>query len=373
MTLPEEKLYWIGLNLVPRVGRITFQKLLTYFGSPQQVFQASYRDLLQVPGVGQKLAEEITSFSLEEALQREMKNIERYGIQILTLADSCYPPLLKAIYDPPPVLYYQGNLLQQDNTAIALVGSRKPTSYGKLVAERFAQDLAARQITVVSGLARGIDGAAHRGVLKAGGRTIAVAGCGLDIVYPAEHRHLKEQIIQQGAWLSEFPLGTQPDRMNFPLRNRIISGLALGTVVIEAGERSGSLITAEWALDQGREVFAVPGNITSPVSRGAHKLLKAGAKLVEGIEDILEELAPQTLPFPSVTPAPPPQLPSSLLPREELLLDLITAEPQHIDTIIEQAKLPTQVVSGILMQLELRGLIRQVAGQHYIRDLSAQR
>ncbi|RMF83499.1 MAG: DNA-protecting protein DprA, partial [Nitrospinota bacterium] len=277
MAIPEEKCYWIGLNLLPRVGRITYQKLLTHFGSPREVLHASKQELLRVKGIGEKMAEEITSFPLEAALKRELANIERYGVQILTLSDPDYPPLLKTIYDPPPVLYVQGNLCLQDQYAIALVGSRTPTSYGRLVAERLAQDLARRQITVVSGLARGIDGCAHRGALKGGGRTIAVAGCGLDIVYPPEHRRLKEQIIKQGACLSEFPLGTQPERMNFPLRNRIISGLSLGTVVVEAGERSGSLITAEWALEQGREVFAVPGNITSAASRGTHKLIKAGA------------------------------------------------------------------------------------------------
>lgn len=367
MTVREEQLYWIGLNLIPRVGRITCQKLLAHFGDPQKVFRASKQELLEIAGIGKKIAEEITSFPLEEALAREVKKIERYNIHILTLPDPAYPPLLKAIYDPPPVLYYQGSLLEQDQAAVALVGSRNPTTYGKLVAERLAADLAARRITVVSGLARGIDACAHRGVLKAGGRTIAVAGCGLDLVYPAEHRKLKEQIIQQGAWLSEFPLGTQPERMNFPLRNRIISGLSWGTVVIEAGARSGSLITAEWALEQGREVFAVPGNITSPASRGTHKLLKAGAKLVEGVEDILEDLAPQALPF--AEPASQPSSSASLSSREEQILTLITHEEQHIDAIIEQARLPTQVVSGILMQLELRGIIRQVGGQYYVRAI----
>lgn len=365
----DDHAWWVALNLVPGVGRISFKKLVGYFGHPRDVLQAPIGQLLRVPGIGSKMAHAIASFQATPAVERELRAVERYRCYIVTQEDGVYPPLLKAIDDPPPVLYVKGELGDPNWPAVALVGSRRPSTYGKVVAEQLARGLAAAQVTVVSGLARGIDSTAHMGALAGGGRTIAVLGCGLAYLYPPENRPLADRISQQGAVVSEFSMGTKPDGLNFPLRNRTISGFSLGTVVVEAGERSGALITAQWALEQGREVFAVPGNITAPTSRGTNRLIKMGAKLVERVEDILEELPPYAF---GATPANVPQEPkqASLALEETPLLALLDpVEERHIDWIIERAGLPTGVVSALLLQLELDGRVTQLPGKFFLKAI----
>jgi DNA processing protein len=283
--------------------------------------------------------------------------------------DAEYPERLKAIHDPPAVLFVRGTLPGREEPAVAIVGARRATPYGLSVARRLGGELARAGFTVVSGLARGIDGAAHEGAIRAGGRTIGVMGCGLDIAYPPEHIELIEEMVRQGAVVSEFPVGTPPYRANFPKRNRIISGMSLGVVVVEAGPESGALITARLALEQGREVFAVPGPAGSAMSVGTHRLLREGAKLVEGLQDIMEEIGPQlaarTRP-PSARAARPsaePQLPDE----EATVYRLLSHEPRHMDELTAlTGQIPSRL-SGVLLQLELRGVVRQLAGQRYIR------
>jgi len=280
---------------------------------------------------------------------------------VLTWKDEGYPSRLKQIYDLPPVLYVRGSLTPQDEWCLAVVGTRRPTYYGREVAEQIPADLARNGITIVSGLARGIDAIAHRAALDAGGRSISVFGCGLDIVYPRDHLKLAREIMEQGALLSEFPLGTPPRAENFPRRNRIMSGISLGVLVVEAGEGSGALITAGLALEQNREVFAVPGSVLSPQSRGANRLIQEGAKLVLGCYDILEELnlsmAAQQLEMKEILPA---------TDTESLLLNCLSPEPTHIDEVGRKCGLPISLVSSTLAMMELKGAVKQVGGMNYI-------
>jgi DNA processing protein len=287
----------------------------------------------------------------------------------IELSDACYPARLGAIVDPPRRLYCDGSLDPLDSQSIAIVGSRQATAYGLTVARSLAQELSALGMTIVSGLARGIDGAAHEGALRAGGRTIAVLGCGIDVLYPQEHDRLRGQIVESGAVLSELPLGTPPLPSHFPRRNRIISGLSLGVVIVEAAEDSGSLITARLALEQGREVFAVPGPITSRMSKGAHYLLKQGAKLTETVDDIIEELLPQlegrmevagTRTRRSFRPEPP-----DLTPEERTVYSLVSGAPVTIDELTERATLQSSAVARALLALELKDVVRQLPGQRY--------
>jgi DNA processing protein len=367
----DDKAWWMALHLVPGVGRITFKKLVAYFGHPRAVLQATSRQLTRVSGIGPKLAAAISGFQAAPAVEQELRLTERHRCRILTQDEDRYPALLKSIEDPPPVLYVKGELGEPTAPGIAIVGSRRPSTYGKVMAEQLARELAAAGITIVSGLARGIDSAAHAGALANGGRTIAVLGCGLAYMYPPENRALAEQISRQGAVISEFPMATKPDRLNFPLRNRTISGLALGTVVVEAGERSGALITAQWALEQGREVFAVPGNVTAPTSRGTNRLIKGGAMLVERAEDVLEALPAYALGDKRPRASHPEEAGQADLTSEERrvveLLDPV--EVRHIDWIIEHAHLPTSVVSGLLLKLELDGYVTQLPGKLFLKAL----
>ncbi len=286
----------------------------------------------------------------------------------IALEDNRYPAWLRAIPDPPAVLYCDGLFEPKDRQAIAIVGSRQATPYGLRITETLARELSGAGFTIVSGLARGIDAAAHRAALEAGGRTIAVLGCGLDVNYPPEHARLREEIAASGAVLTELPAGTPPKPSHFPQRNRIISGLSLGVVVVEAAEDSGSLITARLALEQGREVFAVPGSIDAPLSRGPHGLLKQGAKLVETVDDIIEELLPQldTAVAPKRRPgfSKAAEIPN-LSPDERLLLDQMTRDPLHLDELTERSGLTPAAVAGILLALELKALVRQLPGQRY--------
>jgi DNA processing protein len=302
------------------------------------------------------LTEKLRVVQQGRAFAREIERLQATEVSLTTLEDAGYPEVLRWIPEPPPVLYIWGTLRHEDSLAVAVVGSRKPSPYGQLAAQRLSTELAQYGFTVVSGLARGVDSLAHHGALQAGGRTIAVLGSGINVVYPPEHRRLYEAIRNQGAVVSEFPFDTKPDRWNFPRRNRIISGLALGTLVVEASDQSGSLHTARHALEQGREVFAVPGRIDLPSSRGTNHLIKRGAKLVEGIDDMLEEFPAavrlamrQRDPAPESTDTSP--IPTDLTPDEARVLGLVQSEETHIEVIIHASQLPAQAVASILLTL----------------------
>jgi DNA processing protein len=378
--------YWIALKAVEGVGCVGFRTLLKALGSPEAVFRASASTLQLLPGIGPKTAEDIRSFTDWEMAEQEVARAGKLDIAIVTCQDPLYPRNLLHIYDYPPFLYVQGSLCPEE-IGVAIVGSRLASTYGKYVTEKLSRELALKGLTVVSGLARGIDSAAHQGALAGKGRTIAVFGCGLDIVYPPENEALAADIAAQGALVTEYPLGTPPNAPNFPARNRLISGISLGVVVVEAGEKSGSLITARIASEQGRSVFAVPGAIESAGSRGTNRLIKQGAKLVENVEDILEEILPQTGLQPVVPEQPPlfsgtpaavqddPVTAHSPLSaeaeglgeKESKLLSFIIREPVDVDTLIAQSGLTAHEVQSSLLVLALRGFIRQLPGKLFLR------
>lgn len=352
---------WIALRLVRGVGNVTYRELLARFGSPQAALTASV-PLLMDAGVHAEVARAIASFDQWNAVDTELRKIAKAGVRLVTREDADYPENLTHLHDPPPFLYVRGSFRPEDRLAIAIVGSRFAGAYGRGVARDLARGLAERGVTVVSGLARGIDAEAHQATLEAKGRTLAVLGSGLDVIYPSEHRPLAAEIVAQGALISEFSLGSKPDAVHFPYRNRVISGLTLGTVVVEAAENSGSLITARFALEQNREVFAVPGPITSGRSRGPHQLIKEGAKLVENIEDILQEIAPALAP--RVTVSPDPSLPP-LEPHEAQLVGLFEHDPLHVDILIARSGLTPARVLEVLLGLELKGVVTQLPGTHF--------
>jgi len=359
---------WFGLSFIPGVGNVLYKRLIEHFGSPSRVFASSIEELKKIEGIGEKLAKDILNYNWKERVKMELSRIEEEGVKVITLLDDLYPDNLKKIYDPPPFLYMRGGIKKEDYRAIAIVGSRKASTYGRLIAERLSKDLALHGVTIVSGMARGIDTFAHEGALSIGGRTIAVLGCGIDIIYPAENKGLRDRIIESGAVLTEFPFSTLPEGRNFPSRNRIISGLSLGVVIIEATSDSGSLITASSALDQGREVFAVPGNITSKLSHGTNKLIKRGAKLVEGVDDILEEILPQIEKGVRKPDAPKPErdLRAELTQEEEAIYRLLSYEPKHIDIISRESRLPPNRILSILLGMEIKGVIRQLPGKNFV-------
>lgn len=361
----------VRLSMVSGVGpRLRFL-LISAFGSAQQALRASTADLTRVQGIGAKLAEKITrAHELDPIGQIELA--ERAGGSIVLLGSPGYPPLLKEISDSPAVLFTRGDFLPSDDRAVAIVGSRHPTNYGKQAARRLAAGLAKVGVTVVSGLARGIDAAAHAAALEAGGRTIAVLAGGLERLYPPEHAGLAEAVAQCGCVLTESPPGMPPLAGSFPQRNRIISGLSLGSVVVEASDRSGALITCKHAAEQGREVFAVPGPIDSRLSRGCHGLIRDGAKLVQDVDDILEELPPSPEPIDRsptaaesaapVTPPPPAIVAADLNDVERRVLGAIDAEPTSVDSIVENSGLPVHRVLATISVLEVRGVVRRISG-----------
>jgi DNA processing protein len=366
--MAEDIFYWLALSLVPGVGSILIKRLLERFKTPEAVFRAPMKELLKIEGLGVKVAGEIQRGPSEKVVRRELSLIKEVGGKIITLRDDDYPKRLKDIYDPPALLYMRGELKSEDELAIAIVGSRKTSPYGRWFTEKIGQDLARHGITVVSGMARGIDSVGHKGALQGGGRTIAVLGCGVDVIYPSENRNLFYQIIEQGAVLSEFPMGSPPEGGHFPRRNRIISGLSIGVVIVQASAESGSLITAGYALEQGREVFAVPGNVGAEGSRGTNRLIKEGAKLVDSTEDILEEILPQWergKETPSSTEAPFPDLSKE----EKTLYGLLGETPLHIDAIIRETQLDPGKVSSLLLNLELKGLINQWPGKCFSKKM----
>jgi DNA processing protein len=313
------------------------------------------------------LAERITTARRDEQrLTQELDLAKRQGIRLVTLEDPGYPELLRTIPDPPLALYVSGSLRESDRVAVAIVGSRRASPYGTQCAERLAYELSLRGVTVVSGLARGIDSAAHRGALRASGRTLAVLGSGVQRIYPPEHEGLAHQVAGAGAVLSEYPMETEPLPHHFPRRNRIISGLSLGVVVVEAAARSGALITADCALEQGREVFAVPGPMTAVTSQGTHQLLKQGARLVTSVDDILEELRLE--PQAAAAPCQPCAVPSDLAASERQVLACVGQDqPSFIDSIAAQSGLAAAEVSSVLLQLELKRLVQQLPGKQFVR------
>lgn len=350
----------MGFSLIPGIGRVKFSQLEKYFGRLDNAWKAGPADLRQA-GLERNILKSIALFRPRIDLDAEMEKLDKQGVKACTCHDSLYPARLKEIYDYPPVIYVKGELTTRDEWCIAVVGTRRATIYGRQVAQELAADLARSSITVVSGLARGIDTVAHRSTLEAGGRTIGVFGCGLDVIYPAENASLAGNIVQHGAIISEYPLGTKPRPDNFPRRNRIMSGMSLGVLVIEADQSSGAIITARMALEQNREVFAVPGSILSPVSRGTNALIKEGAKLVQSCDDILEEL--------NLTASVHQMEMKEAIPTsetEELLLKYLTAEPVHIDGICRASGLPVSTVSSNLAIMELKGLVRQVSSMNFV-------
>lgn len=359
--MPEEDLrYWIGFNKVTGIGAARLRALLDYFGDLEAAWQASAHDL-RCAGLDQRSLDNLCQTRRELNLDREVDKLHRARVQVLTWADDDYPRNLREVYNPPPLLFVRGKIENQDEWAVAVVGTRRASVYGKEAARMIGADLAHAGVTVVSGLALGIDSMAHRACLDAGGRTIAVLGCGVDIIYPPQNASLAAEIVERGALVSEYPLGTRPDARNFPPRNRIISGLSLGTVVVEADLGSGARITADFAAEQGREVFAVPGNLFNRGSRGTNRLIQEGAKMVCSVADILEEL--------NLTMVSEQAQARMAIPENETeatLLAQLSAEPTHVDDLGRAVGLPIAQVSSTLALMELKGMVRQVGGMNYV-------
>ena len=360
IALNKEIKYRVGFSIIPGIGRIKLAQLERHFDNLEDAWRAAPGDLKR-SGLDSSATRAITSWRPKISLEAEMEKIDRYGVKVLTCHDPDYPSRLKEIYDYPPIIYVRGSLLPEDEWCLAVVGTRRATVYGRQVTEEIVADLARSKITIVSGLARGIDTVAHRSALEAGGRSIAVLACGLDIVYPSENANLARSIMQQGALISEYPLGTRPKAENFPRRNRIMSGMSLGVLIVEANDTSGALITAHMAVEQNREVFAIPGNILSPASRGTNHLIQEGAKLVRDYTDILEELnltaVAHQIEMKEVIP------PSDT---ETLLLKQLGVEPTHIDEVCRSSGLPISTVSSTLTMMELKGLIKQAGNMNYV-------
>ncbi len=366
---------WLNLAAATGVGPIIFQRLLQHFGTPKAVRAASIRELTDIDGIGQRTAERLRHSLAQTDRSPEIRRADALGVTLIHLQDSRYPPLLKRIPDPPPVLSLKGDLLRQDNLAVAIVGSRHCSIYGQEQAARLGHMLAMSGFTIVSGLARGIDTAAHQGALSAQGRTLAVQGCGLSRVFPPENQRLFEMVQSSGACISELPLDADPLPEHFPRRNRIIAGLSLGTVVIEAALRSGALITARLALDYNREVLAVPGRIDSHLSQGAHRLIKQGATLVESPQDIVDALGQigaelrqhvdqilQQHESPST-----PVSAASMSEPEQRLYHQLSKDPLYSDQLVQRTQMSAATVAAHLISLQLKGLVRSLPGNQFVK------
>jgi DNA processing protein len=354
------------LSSVPGIGHAKIRSLVSKFGSAGKVLSAPLHQLVATEGFDQKTAEKILDPALRdpEFADDQLKLMDEYDVKIVTFWDEDYPENLKNIFDPPAFIFVRGTLSESDRYSVAIVGTRECTPYGRWITETLAQELALRGITVVSGLARGIDTLAHKAAIENGGRTLAVLGSGVDRIYPPENFKLAMELTNHGALISDYPMRTAPDAVNFPGRNRIISGISLGTVIIEAGEKSGALITADYAVEQNREVFAVPGNVNVPQSRGPHKLIKNGAKLVESVDDILIELEHKLQPL--TKPAKKEKL-LQLNFHEQSVYDCIANDPRHIDQISKTAKMSISETLSHLLSLELMGAVKQLSGKHFIK------
>jgi DNA processing protein len=360
---------WFCLKNVPGIGNHLYKRLIDRFNSPEAVFQASQQELLEVEGISKRQSAAVLNYKAPQSIKAEIDQVNQKGYKIITLADSFYPPLLREIPDPPPFLYVSGSLDGSPKN-IAVVGSRNPTAYGISATQKLCADLSAHGITIVSGMAVGIDTAAHQGALSGKGKTVAVLGSGFNKIYPSQNRSLFKRIAEEGAVISEFSLNADPEAHHFPIRNRIISGMCMGTVVVEATRKSGSLITARLAADQNREVFAVPGSIQSFKSTGTHALIKQGAKLVENAQDVIEELI-------AYMDMGPPGLHAdrdynhvarkqpSLPPEELTVYNHLSPYPEHIDTIIRRTHIESGKLLSLLLQLELKGIVQQLPGKYF--------
>ena len=365
--------YWVAFNRIPGIGRARFKLMEEHFGTLEQAWLAGLSEL-RGAGLDNKTAQSIATRKLTIDPDAELGHLAEGGVRAMTWHDVEYPPRLKEIYDTPPVLYVRGELLTEDERSVAVVGTREPTAHGRETAYQLTYDIAWCGVTIVSGLALGIDSIAHRASLDAGQRTIAVLGSGVDVIYPRENARLAEEVLLNGAIISEYPLGMRPDAQNFPRRNRIMSGMTLGTVVVEAGERSGALITAKHALEQDREVFAVPGRISDTESRGANLLIRdSAAKLVSDYKDILAELnissVGRQIEMAPMFPQDDIEM-AAMFPqddKESQILPHVTFDPVHIDEIARSCGLNISIVSGMLAMMELKGQVRQVGGMNYIR------
>ncbi len=359
-TINDSNKYWIGFNLIPGIGRVKFTQIENYFGDIEKAWHAG-PDEFKKAGLDDSAVNSVVQWRPKISLDAEIEKLERYNIKAFNYHDNGYPSRLKEIHDFPPVIYIRGNILDEDEYCLAVVGTRNPSAYGRQLTEEIVSELARNKITIVSGLAKGIDTIAHRSALNAGGRTVAVMGGGLDSVYPAENANLARNIIKNGAMISEYAPGTKPRPENFPRRNRIMSGLCLGVLVIEAGETSGSLITAHLAFEQDREVFAIPGSVLSPASIGTNKLIMEGtARLVRNAGDILQELnltaVAEQLEIKEVIPSSD---------TEALILKNLGAEPKHIDEVCRASGLPVSVTSSTLAMMELKGMVKQIGAMNY--------
>ncbi|MCC6544357.1 MAG: DNA-protecting protein DprA [Nitrospirae bacterium] len=360
---------WLALAHILKNRYALSKNLIERFSSPEQVFSSSFEELCRAEGITPAIAWEIKSFRHPSAdIENELKKIDDAGIKLIHFNHPDYPAGLRNIYDPPLYFYMNGTITPEDTNALAVVGSRSPSPYGIKVTEMLTERLSSAGFTVVSGMARGIDSAAHRTALKTGGRSIAVLGCGADIAYPRENAGLMREIIGNGAIISEFPLGTRPDKKHFPQRNRIISGLSRGVIVVEAAEKSGSLITARFAMEQGREIFAVPGNINSPLSKGANNLIKQGAKAVTSVNDVLEEFEQLLTLRQKHGINILPDEPDSMSDEEKNIYRTLTLEPKHINQVITESGIETRRVIQLLLNLELNGRIEQLPGSCYVRS-----
>ena len=360
MTSDTDRLYWVGFNLVKGIGAVRFRALLEAFGDAQTAWQASGDELRQA-GLSQKIVDNLIKLRSEVSLERVAERLQQHQVTILTWDDEAYPRRLKDIDQPPPVLYLRGTLEEQDDWTVAVVGTRHVTAYGRQVADEVSGTLARSGVTVVSGMARGVDTIAHQAALNAGGRTFAVLGCGVDVVYPPENRRLAAQIIEHGALISDYPLGAAPESQNFPPRNRSISGISQAVIVVEAGVTSGSLITATFAAEQGRDVFAVPGSILAPQCQGTNRLIRDGAAPLLSPQDVLEALNLEM-----VTEHRSARVALPTEPVERQLYQVLGREPMHVDDIRTQANLPIERVSATLAMMELKGTVRQLGGMFYV-------
>ena len=376
----EELAYWVAFHRVPGVGRVRFKLLEEAFGSLAEAWRAGSAQLAAA-GLDKRTLEAVIALRPKIDPERELERLDKHGIKVLTIDDAGYPTRLKEIYDAPPLLYMRGELRKEDESCVTVVGTRQITAYGRETTIRLVTDLSRNGLTIVSGLARGVDAIAHQAALDAGGRTIAVQPCGLDTVYPASHTHMARKIAEHGAVLSDYPLGTTPKPEYFPRRNRILAGLSPGTLVVEAPEKSGALITAAYALEEGREVFAVPGSILSPASKGVNKLIQDGAKPILTFHDVLEELnlqetlAPSKLAKSLATKVQPallesrpakPITPQAQTGPESRLLGLLSTQPTHVDELRRLSGLPIAEVTSTLALMELKGVARQVGAMNYV-------
>jgi len=364
---------WLILKNIPGIGNHLFKRLLDQWKSPEIILKQSIDELTSIQGISERVAKEICQKKSAVFAQKEIERAKKFDISILCFNDENYPPLLRQLPDPPPVLYVYGKLIPSD-MCVAIVGSRNSTSYGDSITRTLAKDLAQNQVTIVSGMARGIDTAAHKGALDVNGRTVAVMGCGLETVYPGENRALFHSIAKKkGAVISEFSMGAKPEAYHFPSRNRIISGMSTGTIVVEAGNKSGSLITARLALEQNRQVFAVPGQVHSQMTEGTHRLIKQGAKLIENAQDVLEDLGTFLNAHLFVSKEEKAPSRDKVLPPmdscEKLIWDQLTLEPQYIDDIQHKLDITTSELSVQLLQMEMRGLVNQQPGKRFSRGI----